>query len=874
MIKQYKINQSPEKVLERAYSHENKNRNRILLIAVTLSIVVMFCIMSTIYGKNQADVLRYIQADGMTVSTYLENGTEDSYAQLKKMSYVKDVGLENRIGKLMNEGQNYATCVALDSKAYEKMVMPSFLEVHGKYPQEADEIMLSVKTLEYLGIDNPKIGMSVFLDFYWNNIFSENNTGNQRFILAGYYIDLRNSITQNSVAYISQRRLQENSIKQFPCRLLIDVDKNFLSGEQIESQLYKDLALSEKQRIVGNDSAAYRAMEETVGGIGIGILLSMIILLALFLFVFNVIYISLDKEIRQYGLLEILGVENRQIRKIVYFPILRLCLIGSVVGGIIACIIVGVVYPLIINRMYQDMGGVRLNVFFPAFLAIACLVTCLMVLFATSFSLHRLKKLTPIQAVKYENIDTIASGRKKSARIVTVKYDFQKKRNPIWRIAWGNVIRSKKKFIITILSLTLGCQIVLMSSVIANGTDFMNKLLENNDFEISLTQNAIRTLIETSTKTEKMVMFDNDMISQGEKEANIPKNKVERIEGFLPIVDEYGQDSIRILDSQNDPLTIIQKLDKNKLDRIEGYVKKNEPLLDIDSFMQRNGVFILHNHLLSEQGAEVAKKKIGKNIGVCDLVPVGTDMSESTSIPLVNCGYIDISKKEFPDLDLMWQGENTVYLIVSENTFSTISKILTKQTFQMHFNVPDKSENETKIELKQWIRRVNMEFQTNGYSEKLNLLSLTCNSDLIASEQKHILVTRFIMWTISTALSFIGIVNYLNTIITDIMTRKREFAIMESIGLTRKQLRWMLTLEGLFYCILIAALLGSVGSGILYVFGICMHNQMEYFTFKYPVGLYIGIIIILILFCTIIPRLIYRRFSTESAAECLRRTSE
>ena len=51
--------------------------------------------------------------------------------------------------------------------------------------------MLSAKTLEYLGISEPQIGMELDLDFYWNDIFRSDGTGEQAFHLSGYLLITR-----------------------------------------------------------------------------------------------------------------------------------------------------------------------------------------------------------------------------------------------------------------------------------------------------------------------------------------------------------------------------------------------------------------------------------------------------------------------------------------------------------------------------------------------------------------------------------------------------------------------------------------------------------------------------------------------------------
>ena len=82
---------------------ENRNRNKILFLAITAVVMASFLTVSMIYGKIQTDMLKMIRSDGMTVSAYLENGTEDSVWQLNHLPYVKETGMKKNAGKLMDD---------------------------------------------------------------------------------------------------------------------------------------------------------------------------------------------------------------------------------------------------------------------------------------------------------------------------------------------------------------------------------------------------------------------------------------------------------------------------------------------------------------------------------------------------------------------------------------------------------------------------------------------------------------------------------------------------------------------------------------------------------------------------------------------------
>ena len=101
-----------------------------------------------------------------------------------------------------------------------------------------------------------------------------------------------------------------------------------------------------------------------------------------------------------------------------------------------------------------------------------------------------------------------------------------------------------------------------------------------------------------------------------------------------------------------------------------------------------------------------------------------------------------------------------------------------------------------------------------------------------------------------------GMVNYFNIMFTGIVGRKKELEIMRKIGMTRRQERKLLLLEGSYYVLLIAGLVALVGTIILKGIDVYMRKQLSYFTFHYPIGAIAGSIVILEIVCVIICNLL------------------
>jgi putative ABC transport system permease protein len=125
---------------------------------------------------------------------------------------------------------------------------------------------------------------------------------------------------------------------------------------------------------------------------------------------------------------------------------------------------------------------------------------------------------------------------------------------------------------------------------------------------------------------------------------------------------------------------------------------------------------------------------------------------------------------------------------------------------------------------------------------------------------------------ISGILALIGLFNFINLISVGLITRKREFVALESIGMTKKQMRLMLRWEGAIYWILSISASVTAGTGVAYGLFWLIHNQdtKMYPQFTYPFLPVIFVFGLIILICTITPEICYRSISKSTLVERLR----
>ena len=152
----------------------------------------------------------------------------------------------------------------------------------------------------------------------------------------------------------------------------------------------------------------------------------------------------------------------------------------------------------------------------------------------------------------------------------------------------------------------------------------------------------------------------------------------------------------------------------------------------------------------------------------------------------------------------------------------------------------------------------------------VGMISLTSKAEL--SEGLH--SAKITLYTlgggIAFVLAFIGIINFANIMFTNIEARRHELSVMESIGMTKKQCRCMLQMEGFWYAVISLALCLTVGNVLLFGVFQAFKGVVEYAAFHYPIWMMIALAAILLAFCWFIPLLLVNRMMKKTTVERLR----
>ena len=152
------------------------------------------------------------------------------------------------------------------------------------------------------------------------------------------------------------------------------------------------------------------------------------------------------------------------------------------------------------------------------------------------------------------------------------------------------------------------------------------------------------------------------------------------------------------------------------------------------------------------------------------------------------------------------------YLVVNIDKFKDVQFSLS--------NIMIQSENPDKLE--ESIEKIDQNIIIRNMAKK------------VKEEKAMILVTKIFLYGFIAVITLIGVTNIFNTITSNMELRQKEFAMLKSIGMTKKEFNRMINLETIFYgskSLLYGIILGMIGTYFLYLAFSIKNN-----TFLFPVA--------------------------------------
>ena len=450
----------------------NKTRNIFVVIAIVLTTFMLACVFTLGISFNKNYQLMNLRDAGSTANTYLNNPTEKQISQIKDLNITDSIGKEITVGNVnSNKLKNNDSKIYLeyiDKEAWEKQISPVVGDIKGNYPDKENEIMLSQSVIDLLKLKDIKPGDKVILNCNINK-----KTESIEFVVSGTYTDYsmekRNDI--DKLSYVSNKFVKKHNLS-LEKNGILTIDIKDSKKENAENILKSGVDLNKNQSFVTLYEQSNSEENAKITSLAIVVIVSFFMILSGYLLIYNILYIAITKDIQFYGMLKTIGASPKQIKKIVKGQGLRLSLIGIPIGIILAVIVSFLIVPSVLEGFsagtyYADMLPTKAH-FTPVVFIGTILFSLLTVWISCIKPAKIASKISPTEALNY-------TGKKSKKQ----KKD-RKSTNggKLYKMAWYNVFRDKKRALLVFLSLFVGIMTFLSVNTFISSLSLENYISE------------------------------------------------------------------------------------------------------------------------------------------------------------------------------------------------------------------------------------------------------------------------------------------------------------------------------------------------------------------------------------------------------------
>ncbi len=865
----------------------SRTRNMIAIIAIALTTVLftsLFTIAISINDAFQDSNFRQVGGFSHGGFKYLsKEQTED----LKGDSLVKEYGVRKLLGMAADDIfiKSQVEVSYADKNAAHWMYCDL---IEGSFPKEGtNEAATDLRVLELLGVE-PKIG-----EKFTVTIDVDGKKTRESFVLSGYW-EYDTVVSANHIL-LPESRVDEviQKLNITPPGInnmtgMIDLNIMLPNAWHIEKDLKTILARhgyqaeteQEENYIAIGVNWGYTGAQmiknfDAATVLSVGVILFLIFLTG-YLIIYNIFQISVISDIHFYGLLKTIGTTKKQIKKIIRQQAFRLSGIGIPIGLILGWLIGRVLTPVILENLQgvtREVSSVN-----PIIFIISSVFSLVTVFFSCNKPAKIAAKVSPVEAVKYsEGSENFKKKRRK------------KRKFSIFSMAMANVGRQKGKTIVTVLSLSLVIVLLEMVITFTNGFD-MDKYLRQvvSDFIV-----ADARYFQVTSLWDRDQALPENVISDMENEKAIKKGgRVygTRLSIYEYIEEKYYRDFFSEWLSKEELDEQVGYYDRDK----EGRMEVNIELYGMEEYALEK-VKVLDGDIskLSEKSDKSGKKKhyiaavylegdYGEIIESSHWAKVGDKLKlryvdefeyyneETGEIYEQEPENNDYSMrvKKYRDVEYEVAAIVTIPIALSYRSTGTHQFLLEAENFKKDTKTDDvmlyafdtKKENTISMEnfLKKYTNTINPQYD---YESK-------------ESYRGQFETFRKMFLLLGSALSFIvgliGILNFFNAILTGIITRRRELAVLQSVGMSGKQLKKMLIFEGMCYVIssliLVTILTVLTAPLISNIFG----KMFWFFSYHFTILPILIVAPIFILLGVVLPLAVYRNVVKKSIVERIR----
>lgn len=822
----------------------NKSRTIVTIIGIMLSCALIMVVAGMVASAQQTMVNLQINFTG-NYDLFVKGANKKIIDNAQANRNVKDIYIKQNLGcaylpQAKFDTKPYINVVAFNEKSFTDCFNVTLKE--GRLPENENELVLSQSVIENSKADY-KLGDIVALDLgkrvydsgdeiplddtdYFNDTNGTEklvDTHKKTYTVVGVFNKVSSSyfaadsISASSSAFTLA---EENAdINDLFISFTSDGEKDYittsgeilnLTGDDFESlkndfEVYLENGDFDEASI-NKDLLRYKGFalsdEYMRMLLSLAVIIIVIIAISSIFVIRNSFAISITEKTKLYGMLASIGATSKQIRHNVLFEGFVLGIIGIPAGillgvGVIALLVV------ILNALLENMlNGISFVYAVPWWVAvISAVMSAVIILFSTLSSAFRASRIAPITAIRGNNDIKINKNKRKSYKAPK----FIKKLFGVGgEIAYKNLKRSKKKYRTTVISIIITvAMFISISTFIEYGLKIAGDHFKDMPYNITVHAND-KLSYEEYENIYKRIIADTDINSSIKACGNDYGN-------IVGLTDYYTEDA-KAAELPGGDLAYVFGVDNKSFKEYVtalgyNYDDVKDKALITNDFKYYNS----DNILIKGKEFDLPMNTVVK------LYPNGTPSYTEDDIKEIQKTDPDFvyNPDDYKSVDLVIY--DTINKEVPGSIVSSImstqiegSVLVSEDYFKKLFG--EDNDYTTRVIVIDSADPVNtVEYINNLDIENLDVFNI--------NEQKEqmnavVLIIAIFAYGFIIVISLIGITNVFNTINTNMRLRSKEFAMLKSIGMTKKEFNRMIRLESLFYglkSLLIGVPLGLLG---------------------------------------------------------------
>ena len=822
----------------------NKSRTIVTIIGIMLSCALIMVVAGMAASAQQTMVNLQINDTG-NYDLFVKGANKKIIDNAQANRNVKDIYIKQNLGcaylpQAKFDTKPYINVVAFNEKSFTDCFNVTLKE--GRLPQNENELVLSQSVIENSKADY-KLGDTVALDLgkrvyvsgdeiplddtdYFNDINGTEklvDTHKKTYTVVGVFNKVSSSYfaADSFSASSSAFTLAEEhaDINDLFISFTSDGEKDYIttSGEILNltgddfDNLKNDFEVYLEngdfdEASINKDLLRYKGFalsDEYMRMLfSLAVIIIVIIAISSIFVIRNSFAISITEKTKLYGMLASIGATSKQIRHNVLFEGFVLGIIGIPAGillgvGVIALLVV------ILNALLENMlNGISFVYAVPWWAAvISAVMSAVIILLSTLSSAFRASRIAPITAIRGNNDIKINKNKRKSYKAPK----FIKKRFGVGgEIAYKNLKRSKKKYRTTVISIIVTvAMFISISTFIEYGMKITGDHFKNMPYNITVHAND-KLSYDEYENIYKRIIADTDINSSIKACENYYGN-------IVGLTDYYTEDA-KAAELQGGDLAYVFGVDNKSFKEYVtalgyNYDDVKDKALITNDFKYYNS----DNILIKGKEFDLPMNTVVK------LYPNGNPSYTEDDIKEIQKTDPDFvyNPDDYKSVDLVIYDtiNKEVPGSIVSGIMSTLNEgsVLVSEDYFKKLFAEDNEYTSRVIVIDSAEPAQTVEYIKNLGIDGLDIYNLNDQKEMMNAV---VLIIAIFAYGFIIVISLIGITNVFNTINTNMRLRSKEFAMLKSIGMTKKEFNRMIRLESLFYglkSLLIGVPLGLLG---------------------------------------------------------------